>query len=460
MTSVVLQGDCREVLAGLPEQSVQCVVTSPPYWGLRDYGSWFMQTIWGPIESFTPPRKNRHRWLVRIKWRASERNGGIKSPDGKCWIGALGLEDTLDRFVANQVEVFLAVRRVLRDDGTLWLNMGDAYAHLSSGGGGAVDVRTDGRTTTPGDKVRGRMASVNSVSGGIQPKNLLGQPWRLAFALQASGWYLRSDIIWHKPNPMPESVTDRPTKSHEYMFLMTKQPRYFYDADAVREPHTTLGPNIQEHKWNETSRHKVGDDPTFRTRPGSRPPNYIGHALGRNLRTVWTIPTQPFAKAHFATFPERLPELCIKAGTSEKGCCPECGAGWVRLVEKERRPTRPGLNCKQERKMDSADASWHPAANRDNQRHMTDVRTVGWGAGCEGCTFPGAVIPCTVLDPYAGSGTTGVGAKALGRSFIGIELNPEYCEMARERIRNPWPLPAIPDVAGQLSLLDGAECCA
>lgn len=408
--SRILQGDCREVLAGLPEQSVQCVVTSPPYFGLRDYGV-----------------------------------------DGQ-----MGLEDTLDEYLANQVSVFLAVRRLLRDDGTLWLNMGDAYASSTQSG-------TQGQTGQRADRTF--TAERIPAKPCLPSKNLIGLPWRLAFALQESGWYLRSDIIWHKPNPMPESVTDRPTKSHEYIFLMTKKPRYFYDAEAVREPHTTLGPNIQEHKWDEASRPKVGDGPMFRTRPGSRPPNCIGHALGRNLRTVWKFPTQGCPGAHFAVFPENLPEICIRAGTSDKGCCPVCGAGWRRVVERDRHSTRPGRNNVND-----------PTgmANRDTGRHVTDVHTVGWEPGCEcgsvslqrgGATgtigngdmaISHAPIPCAVLDPYCGSGTTGVVAKALGRSFIGIELNPEYCDMARDRIRNPRLLPPVPEVEGQMSLIDDA----
>ena len=236
----LLLGDAATVLRELPERSAQCVVTSPPYWGLRDYG-----------------------------------------------IGEqLGLEATPDEYVAKMVTVFREVRRVLRDDGTLWLNLGDSY----------------------GDA-----------------KQLQGIPWRVAFALQADGWYLRQDIIWHKPNPMPESVTDRCTKAHEYVFLLSKRQRYFYDADSVREPI----------KASTESRN------------------------GANARTGWAITTQPYPEAHFATFPVELPTRCIKAGSA-----------------------------------------------------MGD----------------------TVLDPFSGAGTTGVACVALGREYIGVEVNPEYMKLSEDRL--------------------------
>lgn len=351
-TVQIIQGDNREVLASLPERSVQCCVTSPPYWRLRDYGD----------------------------------------------PGQLGLEDTLGEFIANQVEVFRGVRRVLRDDGVLFLNMGDSHKN-----------------------------------GDVQ-----GQPWRLAFALQDDGWHLCSDIIWHKPDPMPEPDRRRPTKSHEYIFLMAKQSRYFYDSFAVREradPKSAARYASAFHAGNKETR-GAGRPGQKSNSPGAR--KFAGY---RSLRTVWTIPTASFSKAHFATFPEALVVPCIKAGTSERGCCPECGTPWVRLVEKDRQPTRPG-------KSNVNDPTG--MANRDNGRHVTETTTVGWAPGCE-CVrrVVDTQIPCTVLDPYCGSGTTGVVAKQLGRSFIGIEINPEYCEMAKQRIANPRPDPELVDVPGQ-----------
>jgi len=411
-TSTILTGDCREVLAGLPEQSVHMCVTSPPYWLLRDYGV-----------------------------------------DGQ-----LGSEQTLDEYIAGQVEVFRAVWRVLRDDGTLWLNMGDGYATSSpSGTQGQAGERADRTFTSE------RMPARTPVPA----KNLIGQPWRLAFALQAAGWYLRSDIIWAKPNPMPESVTDRPTKSHEYLFLLTKKPTYFYDADAVRERAT---PSSVARSHYDRSADKTNKGlPTGRGREdggldyacGFNALPYTLHPAGRNLRTVWQIATQSFSKAHFATFPEKLVVPCIKAGTSEKGCCPECGAPWRRVVE---------MTDEYKAVLDSGQA-WRTSdgkpeglVNRQEKGHVSNVpqknRTIGWQPGC-GCSVRDGEpedqedidyhkpIPCTVLDCYAGSGTTGVVAKQLDRSFVGIELNPDYCEMARKRIANPYPKPEVPDVVGQ-----------
>jgi DNA modification methylase len=248
----ILHGNCRQVLPTLPPESVQCCVTSPPYWGLRDYGV-----------------------------------------DGQ-----LGLEPTPDEYVANMVAVFSEVARVLRDDGTLWLNLGDSYASGSKGSGGPNEKQ---------DSNAGSYYDIRKFNHGLKPKDLCGIPWRVAFALQADGWYLRSDIIWHKPNPMPESVTDRPTKAHEYLFLLSKQERYFYDAEAIRE---------------DKSRHGGGQ---------------LGSPDFRNKRTVWTIPSQPYSEAHFATFPEDLVKPCILAGSrlGDTILDPFSGSGTVGKVATE-----------------------------------------------------------------------------------------------------------------------------
>lgn len=215
----------------------------------------------------------------------------------------IGLEATPDAYVQQMVAVFREVRRVLKDDGVLWLNLGDSYAGSASAGGDT--------TRTCHSKPNARDRNLPTKRGeGIKPKDLIGVPWRVAFALQADGWYLRSDVIWHKPNPMPESVTDRPTKAHEYLFLLTKSERYFYDADAIREPHVRLwdatnGGNLSPvgaHKANGAVRERGGDYP--------KP-----HELGRNRRTVWTVPTTPYSGAHFATMPEKLVEPCVLAGS-------------------------------------------------------------------------------------------------------------------------------------------------
>jgi DNA modification methylase len=310
LSVVIRHGDCREILRTLPDESVHCVVTSPPYFGLRDYGT----------------------------------------------AGQLGQEETPGAFVAEMVAVFREVRRVLRKDGTLWLNLGDSYANLNRASGGKSEMLTQTRQNTR--EVQGFIkANAATIPPGLKPKDLIGIPWRVAFALQADGWWLRQDIIWHKPNPMPESVRDRCTKAHEYLFLLTKSERYWYDAAAIKEensPTSQMGGRFGDLKktdWvgNGHSGLKIADNTWD----------------GRNRRSVWTITTQPFPEAHFATFPPELPELCIKAG------CPVGG---------------------------------------------------------------------TVLDPFAGAGTTGLVADRLGRDAILIELNPDYSGMAHQRIVNDAPL--------------------
>ncbi|MDQ6433688.1 site-specific DNA-methyltransferase [Mesorhizobium sp. LHD-90] len=258
--SIIIEGDALTVLRRLPDEAAQCIITSPPYWGLRDYNT----------------------------------------PD------QIGLEPTLPQFIFRLVEVFREARRVLRDDGVFWLNVGDGYTSGNRG------------WRAPDKKNRARAMTVRpDTPDGLKPKDLLGIPWRLAFALQDDGWYLRADVIWHKPNAMPESVRDRPTRAHEYLFMFSKGERYFYDRDAVREVNN------------------------------------------RNLRSVWNINTLPFPGAHFATFPPKLIEPCLRSST------------------------RPG-------------------------------------------DF--------VLDPFFGSGTVGLVAEQLHRSYAGIELHPEYVALAAERL--------------------------
>jgi len=304
----IYHGDCREVLASLPEQSARCCVTSPPYWGLRDY-----------------------------------------NVDGQ-----IGLEVTPEEFVGQIVGVFREVRRVLADDGTLWLNLGDSYCGTSGGSdgkhAGLHRHRIGGRTKTK----RGP---------GLKPKDLVGIPWRVALALQADGWYLRSDIIWHKPSPMPESTLDRPTRAHEYIFLLSKSPQYHFDIDAVRTPLkaktlTTFG--FKRKSLGSDASGLVKADRYSRTVPVRRPRvNGNGEHAGAAPRTVWTIAPKPFAPAHFATFPPELAKRCVLAG----------------------------------------------AAAGD-----------------------------TVLDPFMGAGTTAMVARELGCKSVGVELNPEYCELAAQRL--------------------------
>jgi DNA modification methylase len=327
-------GDCLDILPTLPAESVQTCVTSPPYFGLRDYGC-----------------------------------------DGQ-----IGLEPTPDEFVAALVAVFREVRRVLRDDGTLWLNLGDSYANDGKWGGSSGGKHASalhGRTSIGRGKVQ----------TGLKPKDLIGIPWRAAFALQADGWYLRQDIIWHKPNPMPESVTDRCTKAHEYMFLLSKSGRYYWNAEAMRERAVAAdigamdggSQRMPDGSDANDGRNFRGKRDSFKREDSKRAQPIPGQTVGthraereesafdiftRNKRSVWTVPTMPFREAHFATFPEALIRPCIEAGS------------------------RPG-----------------------------DL----------------------VLDPFMGAGTTAVVCERLSRRWVGCELNPDYAAIAERRIRAVQP---------------------
>jgi DNA modification methylase len=302
----------------------------------------------------------------------------------------IGLEKTPEEYVAKMVEVFREVKRVLRDDGTLWLNLGDSYA------ANRTYQVPDGKYKDVGNDKK------SEIPEGLKPKDLVGIPWRVAFALQADGWYLRSDIIWSKPNPMPESVTDRPTKAHEYVFLLSKKAKYYYDADAVREPLQECSIERAKYGWNGTMVFDESGKETYRSQPD--PVDKMGErwspSTGRNRRTVWEIATQPTPEAHFATFPEALVEPCIKAGTSERGCCPVCGAGWERVVEKESPPME--VYTKTNVKEDVGDFIYK--ARKDgikvgygqkyqNWRNDNPPLTTGWQPTCT-CSHD-ETIPCT-----------------------------------------------------------------
>jgi DNA modification methylase len=378
-------GDCRDVLATLPADSVQCCVTSPPYYGLRDYGC----------------------------------------------AGQIGLEATPDKYLATMVAVFREVRRVLRPDGTCWVNMGDSYNSYRGNAGPGASLSSSNqhaRQTVPG--------GAGLWVPNAKPKDLLMMPARLALALQADGWWLRSDIIWHKPNPMPESVTDRPTSAHEHVFLLTKSARYFYDADAVREEAEygrSGGPGaFRSSKYVAGASHDNGADVVS---VGAAIP---GNGGSRNLRNVWTIATAPYSEAHFATFPPALAERCIRAGTSERGCCSQCGKPWVRVTERGE-PNKQTTRGQQ---------PWAAVTGqRDSSGGLPHcaITTTGWHPSCT-CHWHLAqgqeseTVPCTVLDPFAGAGTTLLVADRLQRDAIGIELNTAYTEMAMQRCRDDAPL--------------------
>ncbi len=451
LTPAILHGHVIEVLRTLPPDSVHCVVTSPPYWGLRTYGT--EPQVWGGSpecahqwEMVTVPSGNgqtTHPMVAAtLNTASATRLPRLSASCVQCgaWKGELGLEPTPELYVNHLAGVFDEVRRVLRSDGSLWLNLGDTYCTHPAGLTGTK--RWKASTLAIRDHTGAEQAgSIDKRSPNLKEKDLVGIPWKVAFELRQRGWYLRADLIWSKKNPMPEPVRDRPTRSHEYVFLLTKSRRYFYDAEAVREPlQESSLKRLRHHLPSPTdnpayrSKHPQGD---FRRYPmlGNTDPR------GRNLRSVWRIATQPYAGAHFATFPEALPEVCIRAGTSERGACASCGTPWTHRVRAE----GGGIGH-----------DWHPNKDLAVGRgqgiaapgiHDGTYRRVdlGFHKACSCATR--RVVPCHVLDPFMGSGTTLAVARRLRRRSIGIDLNPEYAALARERIDLAVPADLAPSEA-------------
>jgi DNA modification methylase len=601
MSVRILTGDCRQRLAELPADSVQCVVTSPPYFGLRDYGT--AQWDGGDVEC-------DHR-IGRVMGNANK--GAVRDVlDGdrtQCKCGAvridsqIGLEPTLAAYISTLVDVFREVRRVLRPDGTCWLNLGDSYATTPTGSYGSKSGLNGAQTSEKYKQtIREQYTKrTNTVVDGLKPKDLMMVPARVAIALQEPwerhvidtiadrawmaglvdgegcftvqavrvkgcineshsvrlqvrmadveaverivaitgfnqvtydqlppsyalngqraaqqwkisgdrmadiaadlypyltvkrkqclvawnlqhlrdgqdvgkgkpvgeanmekrralhevmrrlnarehvdipswckeptvetepGWYVRSSIIWAKKNCMPESVTDRPTSSHEHIFLLTKQSRYYYDAEAVRE--SAYSPPSAFRNGTKYVDH-VADMDSNHSEARGRVIKGEFDASGRNQRNVWHLATEPFPEAHFATFPSEIPRRCIKAGTSEKGACAACGAPWVRVVE-------PQGEYAEALKQPSW-ASGRLARGNDKPagypRIAKDTTTTGWQPQC---SCDAGVVPCVVLDPFLGSGTTLLVADQLGRDGIGVELSPEYARMAEKRITSDAPM--------------------
>ncbi len=460
----IRHGNATTVLRTLPSEIVHCCVASPPYWGLRAYGT--NPQIWDTKRhcehrfgidwphgrrgrrGISGAGGNLHPALDRSGQGPGSGGGGNSCLRCGAWRGELGLEPTPELYVAHLVDIFREVRRVLRADGTLWLVLGDSYA--GSWGNQGRKLRRGGQRPVHGPMIQDlKPYPVRATCSGswvnthpvLKPKDLIGVPWQVALALQADGWYLRSDIIWAKPNPMPESVTDRPTSSHEHIFLFTKSARYFYDAVAIAEPIARPAEFMRR-----TLAKCGGARRVQAARKQSRLHSdnvYRGTVTAtRNRRTVWTIATEPYAGAHFATFPKALVAPCIKAGTSERGCCTRCGAPWQRMVT--RTSVRPAdyagkwsraLPQASGRRM-VANVRARRQAGEDHDHPFPPPVTLGWKASCAHSV---GSVSCLVLDPFCGSGTTGLVARCLGRRFVGVELNPDYVEMARRRIAGHSP---------------------
>ena len=374
MGTKILVGNNMDKLKEIDDSTVDCVVSSPPYFGLRDYG----------VE------------------------------------GQFGLEETLEEYIDKTVLLFEELRRVLKPQGTVWWNLGDSYANKSSAWGGRGKNSILNNT---GLKDKQRRNTI--VPEGLKAKDLMMIPARVAIALSENGWYLRSEIIWHKPNPMPESVKDRPTSAHEKIYLFAKNKKYYYDADAIRE----------KAKTKPTIRNKSAEGYQADYAKGKRfseGERTYGNGYA-NKRNVWTVTTKPFKGAHFAVFPPDLIEPCIKAGSSEHGCCSECGNPYERdtkVVSVPQRTTRDNM---------VGVIPGRDKTSRMNSKEMESLvrEEIGWIATCK-CNAD--VVKSVVLDPFGGSGTTGLVANNLGRDAILIELNEEYVEIAKKRIGGDNPL--------------------
>ena len=454
--AILYTGHALDLLKSIPPSSVQCCITSPPYWNLRDYA--FCQCSSDPectkCGGTGSIQGTSHIWggdpTCEHDWSAGERtpqSGGTGSASSKqktntgtqgsvqqpimykeclfcgAWYGSLGQETTPEQFIQHLVEIFREVKRVLRDDGTLWVVIGDSYAGSGKGAWNRSDLQKE--THVPG--VHGR----RTVKGqsGCKPKDLIGIPWMLAFALRADDWYLRQDIIYSKLNPMPSSVTDRCVTSHEYVFLLSKSKDYYFDHYAIQEDAVTAGKNVKLGKKSFSKEQAAGAN--IPASGNALSETYDVKAM-RNKRSVWPLTSKPFKGSHFATFPETLIEPMILAGTSTHGCCNECGMPYERQVEKTVENLSNAAIAGTE-----IEGKGHPS-DQVREDHdirngpVQSVRTTGWKKSCT-CTS-GAVRPCTVLDPFSGAATTGMVALRNGRDYIGLEQNSDYQSIADKRL--------------------------
>jgi DNA modification methylase len=360
---MIINNDALSALKEIPDNTVHTAITSPPYWQLRDY------------------------------FAADQ----------------LGQEATPEEFVKNLVEICEEVRRVLRKDGTFWLNIGDGYNNNSGFCRAKDEWKREGREGGSADKKTFKHKS-------IKQKDLVGIPWRLAFALQEAGWYLRCDIVWNKTNPMPDGAKDRPTRGHEYLFLLSKSQKYFYDYYATLEDTDEHPDGEQGFGANEQQgTYRMDQDRSFT------------HYGKRNRRSVWETSVSSFKGKHFATFPSKLIEPCVLGGASEYGCCVECGTPWERQFGKEKEVIEQKKN---KSKRETGDFIFNcMEVGEDYQLKLVEK---GWEKKCDCETDE--VKPCIVLDPFSGMATTGIVAFKYGQNYLGIELNPEYLEMSKKRL--------------------------
>ncbi len=443
--------DCRS-MSDLPDESVQCVVTSPPYWGLRKYAG-VPDLIWGDGDCEhqwgdtipNPMVKSGKHGPASILTKTADAQHAVRKESNQgaycqlcgAWKGSYGLEPTPEMYINHTIEILREIRRVLRKDGVVFWNIGDSY----SGSGKGIGQDNHGKAVFTDEDI----AKTDWNKTNLKPKDLCLIPFRVAIAAQEDGWWVRSVIIWSKPNPMPESVTDRPTNSHEYILMLTKSSKYYWDASAARE------------RGENTPWHAVG----YANKPGE----YLGKEWfsgdipvpGRNIRSVWDFPTQPYPEAHFAVFPEKLPEICIKAATPEEGCCSKCGAPWSRVLEKvvaapaswrgskfddgKNLINHPNVGRREEARTKTAYGEGTSAGrlallrqqSRENGgEYINQTKTKGWQPTCK-CNAPKS--QSIVLDPFAGAGTTLWVAKKLNRKAVGYELSKEYCELIVKRNR-------------------------
>lgn len=477
---MLIQGDARYI--PLADETVQCVVTSPPYWGLRKYAG-EQELIWNS-ELGILNSECQHQWGARLiahqRGKVGENStleggpqAGAETRIQECqqgqfcqlcgsWKGAYGLEPTVEMYVQHTVLILREIRRVLRPDGVVFWNVGDSYASIGKWGGATGGKHVDG---LHGDSGVGR--DKREYGSDLKSKDLCLIPARVALAAQADGWWVRSDIIWSKPNPMPESVRDRPTDAYEHILMLTKSARYYWDAEAVKE--STRGSNTHSRGTKLSPPSETTDDQHLQV-DGKRShkdwSRYTSQILpSRNLRNVWHFATQPYSGAHFATFPEELPRRCIKAATSERGCCPKCGKPWE-MVVKTHNPSKYAFDpdsrewANTHQKTSNAQSS--KSMHRNGSGVYSTAQTLGWRPGCHCiaeharatglCDVPRTLdhwekiadfltpeftpVPCLVLDPFGGSGTTARVAIELNRRAVSLDISLPYHSLANHRTHN------------------------